>query len=1155
MKGSLLPFLLFAGLSVLPARAMLDENANGLSDVWEAAFGEGRDPDLDEDGDGFDNRDESIAGTDPMDLASCPVLVGIARPSETTILQRWPSVGGVHYQPLVSVDLLSWAPIGSEIVGTGGMIESLVDASSAFSSGGVRRQKYTDFEGGVDPLRILARAGTTPPVVDDYLTELRTGQTNPDEDDYGQYIRGFVVPPSTGDYTFWIAGDDTSELWLSPDTSPAGVVRVARIANWSGEDEWTKSPQQKSAAIPMVAGRAYFFEIFQREFGGGDHVAVAWTKPGDAPDTREIIGGSALSSTGESLSALLADGRAFFRLKVSDADGDGDGLTDYEEALLGLDPGDATTKPRVADKPAARSRVGSPSVVTLGVAVDRAYEAGGTAARFKIFRSGGIKPLVVNFALSGVAVKGVDYADPGTSVAVPVAAGSVGVAIAAIADEEIEVPEGVTLTLLPGPGYTLGAPSVASVMIDDAPDVLYVAQLRGVAGSGGSGIASVRRAGNGLGARVVLSFTGLVSAQTGAEIFLSTNGGGGPAVFALPLNQVGGVDWAFAPVAEYSSAQLVAALDAGQLWVRVRTEGEPTGEIVGQLRTTPAFEMMPPPETPSVPLTAATTEAEASRFLAQATFGATDASVAALRAGTYAEWIDAQLALPATHHLDYLTARRAELVAINGNDGYQRPREEAFWEAALKAPDQLRQRMAFALSEILVISQVGSLEGDHVGVTKYYDALVDGAFGNYRDLLETVTLSPMMGQYLSMIRNRKPDPETGSEPDENYAREIMQLFTIGLTKLHTDGSIRLSSDGEPGPTYTQDDIVGLAHVFTGWGPHYDDATPPLYNNGNVANRSGWFLYGNDAERPMTYYPEFGDAQPRTIVGGTVIPGEASGEARMAAALDALFAHPNVGPFIARHLIQRFVTSNPSPGYIYRVARVFNADAAGARGNLGATLRAVLLDPEARNVSPRTWISFGKGAEPLLRMSRMLRGTAAVPPLRAVNGDERFFIELRYVLPEQSPLASPSVFNFFLPSYAAPGAVSEAGLVSPEYQILTDTSIIKQTNSITGYLAYGLSTPQRIPGTTDNALVRPDWTRMLAILTNPDRTLVEARGDLVDFVDDRFLFGAMSPDLRASITAALADLPSWFGDDLNEQRRTCETVVFLALTSPEGFVQR
>ncbi len=260
-----------------------------------------------------------------MDPESCPMLSEIETLSATTIGQRWRSVDGVHYQPMVSGDLTAWAPLGGAVVGTGEMIVMSMDVGSAFSSGGVRRRKWVG-DVGIDALRILARTGGTAADVEDRLVELRVGQSDPDENDYVQCITGYLVPPTSGVYTFWIAGDDASEFWLSPDLGTASVVRVAWISSYSNQNQWTKSATQKSAPIALVAGRAYYFEIFQREGGGGDHVAVAWTKPGDAVDTREIIAGPALSSTGENLASLLADGRVFFGLEVSDADRDGDGL-------------------------------------------------------------------------------------------------------------------------------------------------------------------------------------------------------------------------------------------------------------------------------------------------------------------------------------------------------------------------------------------------------------------------------------------------------------------------------------------------------------------------------------------------------------------------------------------------------------------------------------------------------------------------------------------------------------------------------------------------------------------------------------------------------------------------------------------------------------
>ena len=287
-------------------------------------------------------------------------------------------------------------------------------------------------------------------------------------------------------------------------------------------------------------------------------------------------------------------------------------------------------------------------------------------------------------------------------------------------------------------------------------------------------------------------------------------------------------------------------------------------------------------ETLVLTVQAAASDAEISRFLVQATFGPSGTSITQLRSTTYAAWVNDQLAMAPTYHMPYYKTRVAEYMARSGgtDNGYQTPRQEAWWQHAITAPDQLRQRMAFALSQILVISQDSSLDDDNEAVTAYYDILMKHAFGNYRQLLEEVTLSPMMGTYLSMIRNQKPDAKTGREPDENFAREIMQLFTIGLSELNIDGTLRLGSDGLSIPTYTQAEIVGLAHVFTGWGPYFNAANPPKYSSGTVAKANDWFLYGWDGLNPMTFNATYGDLQARQIVGGVTVAATLTGPARL-----------------------------------------------------------------------------------------------------------------------------------------------------------------------------------------------------------------------------------------------------------------------------------
>lgn len=1149
------------GLMCPAVFARIDDNANGVSDVWEAAHGVAGGLDGDSDGDGFTDRQEAAAGTDPHDASSFPRMAGVARDAADQVVARWPTVAGIRYRTLVSADLIEWHPIGRPVVGTGGEHEETFDMAEDFTGGGVKRWRWDGMtSGGISTIKGYVTNGSPAPTVDDSLEILEIPQSDPNESSYGQWIRGWIVPPDTGSYTFWIASDDGSELWVSSDADPAGKTLAASTAEYTNFRQWTKYASQKSAPRMLEKGRSYYFEIFHREWTGGDHVSVAWTRPGMAEDEREIIGGRYLSSSGRSLGGIAGEGgRLFFKLVADHVDSDGDGVSDYEERLLGLNPDNATSTPRVEDLQAARATLASPSTVTLGVSAPRAYEQEGMPAKFVVFRAGGIRPVDVSYVIGGTAVAGEDYVALSGSVRIPAGARAVEIEVMPLADGLLEPAETVTLALQSGAGYALGSPVEASVTIDDAADVIYLAQIRPAEGvlSQGTGTAVVRRTGNSLGGRVRLSFSGLSAEQTSAELFVSDDGLGGPVVYTFPLAQVPGLDWDFEAAGGLTREEILDALDSARLWVRVSSAANPGGELLGRLVATPGWETMPEPPEPLVSPAAPDSTGEAARFLTQATFGPTEAALAELGQMTYAQWIDAQLAMPASYHLPYVQHRRAELLARNpDNDGWQAPRQEAWWQHALAAPDQLRQRMAFALSQILVVSQFGALDSYHEGTTRYYDMLLEHAFGNYRELLEDVTLSPMMGTYLSMMRNKKPDPVTGHEPDENYAREVMQLFSVGLSRMHADGSLALDAEGMPVPTYTQDETVGLAHVFTGWGPHYDSQDPPRWSNGNVADRAGWFQWGYDEMREMTFYPEFHDTPDRTILGGVTIPAGTDGRARLELALDTLFNHPNVGPFLARQLIQRFVTSNPSPGYIHRVAMVFNNNGQGVRGDLGAVIKAVLLDPEARHPAYRTGTGYGKPVEPVLRVSRMHRVLPTPPPL-ASQGDNRYFLNLQWELPEQAPLMSPSVFNFFQPGYSNPGRVARAGLLSPEFQIFAETTAIRQANSHFGSLMWGRWTSEPDPADSEggNAVIRVDYAPLIAILNTPGLTPVQAQGLLIDHLDERFLFGAMSAGLRAEILAAYAALPGWFDFTTERQQARVQMAAYLILNSPEFFVQR
>ncbi len=1134
----------------------IDDNEDSVSDIWSALYGGNFVPAADPDEDGFSNAEEARAGTDPYNPRSFPKIDELMITGEDDVISCWQSVVGVHYQTLVSGDLVNWIPIGPAIVGTGEEIELEMDPANSYATGAVQRSRWDEDGLSLNKL-ILYTTNGTPPTKEDRIRELRVPQSSPDENNFGEWIRGYIIAPETGEYVFYVAGDDHIEVRLSATGPPEGKARIMGIPGWTEPNEWDKYPtDQKSSPISLTKDKAYYFEIFHREGSGGDHVHVAWQRPSMAEGTRETIGGEHLSSTGLTLQDIRDDGhKAFLRLQVIQQDSDGDGVSDYEEGVLGLNMSSSTSTPRLNDGVSARQTLASPSKVSLGVSKARAYEESGEVGEFVFFRSGGIGPLSVPYTISGTAQMGEDFTPLSGTIQIPGGARSVTLGIQPIADGILEGAESVTLTIGSGIGYQLGSPLSASVTIDDAADVLYVAQLRpgNESDSGGSGTASVRKLGNNLSSKVGLSFSGLDQSVLLTKIFYSDNGGTGPTVFTYPLGQAAGLDWDFSATDDLTTAEIITALDAGQLWVGIYTENTLEPEVLGQLLPTPAWQMMPAVPTPPTAPAVSASDAEAGRFLTQASFGPNDAEMQVLQGLTYESYLDNQMALPATYHLPMMLARAAEYEA-SGDDsaGWQKPRNEAWWQHALAAPDQLRQRMAFALSQIVVISQYGGLDGEHEGSTRYYDMLLEHAFGNYRDILGEVTLSPMMGRYLSMSRNKKPDPVTGHEPDENYAREIMQLFSVGLNLMHTDGSLVLDAEGMPIPTYTQDDTVELAHIFTGWGPHYDPLDPPVNSyNGRIMSARDQFNYGRDSIRKMSFLEEFHDTNERTILGGVVISAGNDGPARLEAALDGIFNHQNVGPFMARQLIQKFVTSNPSPGYIYRVASVFNDDGNGVRGNLGATIKAVLLDYEARSATTYASQTFGKPAEPLLRVSRALRSLPLILPNQD-TGDSRYFLNTQYHLTEQAPLYSPSVFNFYQPVFSSPGPIAEAGLLSPEFQIFGETNALRQANLNYDLMANGIWLGS--VGANSGTL-KIDYEPLISMVLNSGTTFEEGYNNLLDYLEDRLLHGKMSPELRDELEYKNTTFPSWFGYSREHTERRAQMAVYIILNSPEYFVQR
>ncbi len=553
-------------------------------------------------------------------------------------------------------------------------------------------------------------------------------------------------------------------------------------------------------------------------------------------------------------------------------------------------------------------------------------------------------------------------------------------------------------------------------------------------------------------------------------------------------------------------------------------------------------------------------DAEAARFLDQATYGGRLQDIAHLRQIGYQAWLDEQFLANVSRQKPYL-----DWVMQDQEDGvYQAQRVEAFFIHAAQladpsAPllthnDQLRQRVTFALSEMMVVSDKNaSLLFQPWALADYYDTLATHALGNYRDLLEAVTLHPAMGRYLSMMGNRKSDAALNIRPDENYAREVLQLFSIGLTELNLDGTERLSG-GNPIPTYGQNTVRGFAHVFTGWNFINCSAAEYAAEECEPGNpyEAPWVtpmapveaFHDNTTDKQLLIYPGAVPASGLLIHGGNA-------QQEMDAALDNIFNHPNVGPFVSRHLIQRLVTSNPTPAYVERVATVFNDNGQGVRGDLRAVVRAILLDAEARNGPSLAPATFGKVREPITKLVRLWR----IAPGVSVNG--RVF---RYSHPRdeygQRPLSAPSVFNFFKPDFAQPGEIRDAGLLSPEFQIHTDTQLVSAPNALDSRIFY-FYVGSRYSYAWENGQPVPEETLMdYGAL----KVLAADPAALVDHLDLVMLSGQMSDYMRDLLIARLeGDPPDALPgppenhDDVALFR--VQQALYLIATSPEFSIQK
>ena len=556
---------------------------------------------------------------------------------------------------------------------------------------------------------------------------------------------------------------------------------------------------------------------------------------------------------------------------------------------------------------------------------------------------------------------------------------------------------------------------------------------------------------------------------------------------------------------------------------------------------------------------------ETGRFLSQATMGADLDLINIVKNMDFGVWIDQQITEPVTYLQSEVEDIWEEYLDTLESRGYEDPQDafgpampeltSAWWHNNMVASDLIRQKVAFALSEMFVISSNSDLGGEAIAMAHYYDKLLDGAFGNYKDILSEVSLHAAMGYYLSHFNNPKAVPEENLHPDENYAREIMQLFSIGLYELNNDGTHQLDNDGNSIPTYDNADIKEMAKIFTGLGP------------GGINENVWWTdepyfglgIFGIDWTVPMAMYEDFHEPGIKVILKNDTIPANQLGLDDIDEAINVLFNHQNVPPFVSYRLIQRLVKSNPTPNYVERIANVFIDNGNGVRGDMAAIIKAILLDEEARNGEYMFEQHSSRLREPLVRHMQITKGLEIVE-----EPGGRYWHNFDYDNSlKQQILFAPTVFNFFLPNHQPVGDIANSGLVSPEFKIHDTSSSINYFNA-----AYRWTR---------------DWGELInsgryfynSDLVNDDGSIggwdmygfgetyidYEAYTDLADTpellineLDKVLTHGQLSDEVRQSLRDNLPNI-SWDGYEYGWERERVRTAIYLITVSPDFAVIR